>query len=83
MENNMAAIKKSSKNSDNESPKVWCITSQRDGFRRAGLVWTTKPIVLAKEALTDEQLALLQAEALLTVEEVDAPVVADDAGDAE
>lgn len=78
----MAATKKTATNSDSKSLKFWCVTSQRDGFRRAGLVWTIKPIVLSKEALTDEQLALLQAEALLTVEAVDAPVVADDAGDA-
>ena len=77
----MAAKKKPPKDDSGNTPKVWRVVSQREGFRRAGWVWSTSPILIGKDELSDEQLALLQAEALLTIDEVDAPVAveADDA----
>lgn len=47
------------------------ITSRRDGFRRAGIAHPAQPTDYPDEAFTGEQLALLQAEPMLTLEFID------------
>lgn len=44
------------------------ITSKRDGFRRAGLAHRKGPVEYADGHFTDDQLADLQAEPMLTVQ---------------
>lgn len=51
--------------------QVLQVVSKRDGFRRAGREWHGTTTV-GREELTDEQLALLKAEPMLVVLEVDA-----------
>ncbi|MDA8258370.1 MAG: HI1506-related protein [Betaproteobacteria bacterium] len=46
------------------------ITSQREGFRRAGRAWGRAPIEIALADLSDDEIALLKAESMLTVEEI-------------
>lgn len=47
------------------------ITSQREGFRRGGLVHPKRATDYPREQLTDAQLKLLKAEPVLTVTELD------------
>ena len=47
------------------------VTSSQAGFRRAGRAWNTTPTVIALSELTDDQVALLKDEPMLSVELVD------------
>lgn len=46
------------------------ITAAREGFRRAGRAWSKTPVDVPLADLTDDQVALLRAESLLTVEDI-------------
>lgn len=46
------------------------ITSAREGFRRAGWKWSSQPTTVPLTEFTAEQIAMLKAEPMLTVEEV-------------
>lgn len=46
------------------------ITSQREGFRRAGRAWGKAPVDVPMADLSDEEIALLKAESMLTVEDI-------------
>lgn len=48
------------------------ITARRDGFRRAGRAWTVAPQDVPADTLSDDQLAALRAEPMLTVIEIPA-----------
>jgi hypothetical protein len=52
------------------------ITSQRDGFRRAGMAHSAKPATYPDDYFTGEQLAQLQGEPMLTVECLSEPELA-------
>ena len=55
--------------------EVWLrVTTRRDGFRRAGRVWIGTTRVAAAE-FSEEQLAMVRAEPMLVVEEVEKDVV--------
>ena len=47
--------------------------SPQGAFRRAGLTFGTEPTVIALEALTEAQIATLEAEPMLVVERVGVP----------
>lgn len=47
------------------------VTSSQDGFRRAGRAWSTTPTVIALSEFTEEQLAALKDEPMLSVRLVD------------
>lgn len=49
------------------------VVSKRDGFRRAGLVHPDSPVFHKKADLTEAQIAALQAEPMLIVDEMDPP----------
>lgn len=46
------------------------ITSAREGFRRAGRPWSATPTEVLLSEFDDAQLAMLRAEAMLTIEGV-------------
>lgn len=46
------------------------ITSAREGFRRAGRPWSATPTRVDIAEFTAEQLAMLRAEPMLTIEDV-------------
>lgn len=51
------------------------ITSKAAGFRRAGIAHPAEPTSYTNDTFTDQQLALLKAEPMLVVEEIeDKPV---------
>jgi len=45
------------------------ITAAREGFRRAGRAWSRQPTDVPLADLSDDQVAMLRAEPMLTVEE--------------
>lgn len=47
--------------------KILTITANREGFRRAGHAFGREPVQLAESDLTEEQIAMLKAEPMLTV----------------
>lgn len=47
------------------------VTATHAGFRRAGLVWSNKPIQVKLADLTDDQVALIKGCPGLTVKEVE------------
>ncbi len=47
------------------------VTCRGDSFWRAGRHWTSKPITVALEDLTEEQIEQLKAEPMLMVEDVE------------
>lgn len=47
------------------------IVSAREGFRRANRAWTIQPFIVAVSEFSDEELAQLKSEAMLTVEETE------------
>jgi len=47
------------------------VTSSRDGFRRAGRVWGKEESVVKLSELSDEQIAQIKGEAMLTVTEIE------------
>lgn len=49
------------------------ITSAREGFRRAGRAWSKQATEIPLEGLSDDDIAALKAEPMLTVEEVTLP----------
>ena len=49
------------------------ITSKHDGFRRAGISHPAHPTDYPAEDITPEQLAALQADPMLVVQELDLP----------
>ncbi|MDA8254179.1 MAG: HI1506-related protein [Betaproteobacteria bacterium] len=49
------------------------IAAAREGFRRAGRAWSKTPIDVPLADLSDDQVAMLRAESMLTVEEVVLP----------
>lgn len=53
-----------------DKAKALRITSAREGFRRAGRAWSTTPTEVPVSELTDEQVAMLMAEPMLTIEEI-------------
>ncbi len=46
------------------------ISAAREGFRRAGRAWSRQPTDVPLADLSDDQVAMLRAESLLTVEEI-------------
>jgi hypothetical protein len=50
------------------------VTSTRDGFRRAGLVWSKEPTTVAVDSLSEAQIGMLLKEPALSVREVEMPV---------
>jgi hypothetical protein len=54
-------------------PKVYRITSKKDGFRRAGLSHPARAVDHPADSLTPEQLDALMAEPRLVVQELDLP----------
>lgn len=54
------------------------ITAKQDGFRRCGLAHSKTPTDYPPETFTPGQLALLKAESLLVVEEIEGEVVTDE-----
>lgn len=46
------------------------VTARRDGFRRAGRAWSVQPTTVPLAELSDDQVAQLRAEPMLTVEDV-------------
>lgn len=46
------------------------ITSRREGFRRAGRAWGKQPTEIALADLSGEEIVILKAESMLTVEEI-------------
>ncbi|WP_421460635.1 HI1506-related protein [Agrobacterium tumefaciens] len=54
-----------------EYPPLVRITSKRDGFRRAGIAHSSKPVDYRPAELSPEQLEVILAEPLLTVEVID------------
>lgn len=54
-----------------EYPPLVRITSKREGFRRAGIVHSSKPVDYRPAELSPEQLEVILAEPLLTVEVID------------
>jgi hypothetical protein len=46
------------------------ITSAREGFRRAGWKWSSQPTTVPLTEFSAEQVAMLRAEPMLTVEDV-------------
>lgn len=52
------------------STQILRITSAIDGFRRAGRAWSKTPIDVALADLTEEQIALLEAEPMLNIVEL-------------
>ena len=51
--------------------KALSVASRVEGFRRAGRAWSKSEITVALADLTDEQVAQLKAEPLLTVTEIE------------
>lgn len=49
------------------------ITAKREGFRRAGRAWSMVPTEVLLADLNDDEIALLEAETMLTVEEIKLP----------
>lgn len=49
------------------------IRAARDGFRRAGRAWSREPVEVSLAELSAVQIALLEAEPLITIEPVEAP----------
>lgn len=47
------------------------VTSTRDGFRRAGLVWGRQPTAVPLADLTKAQIAMLKGDSTLSVREVE------------
>ncbi len=56
-----------------EPVKALSVASKDNGFRRAGRAWSAAATVVPLSELSDEQVAQLKAELLLTVTEVDLP----------
>lgn len=59
--------------------KALSVQSKRDGFRRAGRVWSKECIVVPLSELTKDEIKQIRNESMLIVEDID--VAAD--GDAE
>lgn len=59
------------------------VSSTRDGFRRAGLSWSKKPTVVALADLTEDQVAMLKADPVLKVREVEMPADAENDNEGE
>lgn len=53
------------------------VTCAREGFRRGGRAWFVAPVTVPVADFTDEQLAQIRAEPLLTVEDVEIDAAAD------
>lgn len=49
------------------------ITAKREGFRRAGRVWSLVPTEVLLDELSEDEIAMLKAETMLTVEEINLP----------
>lgn len=47
------------------------VVSSREGFRRGGRVWGKNEVVVKLSDLTDEQIAQIKGESLLTVSEIE------------
>lgn len=47
------------------------VMSTQDGFRRAGLVWSKKPTMIALSKLTEAQIQMLKDDPMLSVREVE------------
>lgn len=46
------------------------ISARREGFRRAGRVWGTSPVEIARDEFTAGQIEALMDDPMLTIEEV-------------
>lgn len=55
------------------------ITSQRDGFRRCGVEHPARPTIYPNDRFTEEDLARLKVEPMLTVEKIPDEAAADPA----
>lgn len=53
--------------------KIVCITAKKDGFRRAGMAHSAAATDHAAEEFDAKRLALLKAEPMLVVQEIDLP----------
>jgi len=62
----------------NEKATHLSVRATRDGFRRAGRAWPAEETTVPLKDFTDEQVAALEAEPLLTVKRV--TVAADKTG---
>lgn len=49
------------------------ITAKREGFRRAGRAWSMTPTEVLLADLSEGEIALLKAETMLAVEEINLP----------
>jgi len=54
-----------------QKAKALSISTSREGFRRAGYVFGKEPTIIPLEDLDRKQIALLKAEPLLAVSEVE------------
>lgn len=55
----------------NEPVKALSVTSRVEGFRRAGRAWSGVATIVTLTELSDEQVAMLKSEPMLTVIEVE------------
>ena len=57
----------------NELAAAIAVTSRREGFRRAGRIWSTRPVTVAVEELTADELEALERDPALTVVHTELP----------